>query len=333
MGKENTMTTDRIQIRDLRKHFPYKSAWYVKEKQSVKAVDGVTFDIPVGETFGLVGESGCGKSTVGKLIVRLTEPTSGSVFIDGEDILRLPKSALKEFRRNIQIVFQDPFGALDPNMRVGEIVAEPFITHEKFSRNEWEDKVADLLELVGLDPENTMHRFPHEFSGGQRQRINIARSIALHPKFIVCDEAVSALDVSVQAQILNLLKDLQKKLGLTYLFISHNLGVIRHLSSVVGVMYLGKIVETAPVESLFSSYRHPYTEALMTVIPVIGKSEERARVLLYDEIPDPMNLPSGCRFHPRCPYCNEQCKREEPALKEIEPDWFIACHHPLERRG
>jgi oligopeptide/dipeptide ABC transporter ATP-binding protein len=270
---------------------------------------------------------------VGKLIVRLTEPTSGSVFIDGEDILRLPKSALKEFRRNIQIVFQDPFGALDPNMRVGEIVAEPFITHEKFSRNEWEDKVADLLELVGLDPENTMHRFPHEFSGGQRQRINIARSIALHPKFIVCDEAVSALDVSVQAQILNLLKDLQKKLGLTYLFISHNLGVIRHLSSVVGVMYLGKIVETAPVESLFSSYRHPYTEALMTVIPVIGKSEERARVLLYDEIPDPMNLPSGCRFHPRCPYCNEQCKREEPALKEIEPDWFIACHHPLERRG
>ena len=327
------MANDQIEIRDLKKYFPYKSAWYVKQKQSVKAVDGVNFDIPIGKTFGLVGESGCGKSTVGKLITRLIEPTSGSVVIDGEDILKLPKSALKGLRRNVQIIFQDPFGALNPNMRVGEIVAEPFITHEQLSRNEWEDKVADLLELVGLDPENTMHRFPHEFSGGQRQRINIARSIALNPKFVVCDEAVSALDVSVQAQILNLLNDLQKKLGLTYLFISHNLGVIRHLSSVVGVMYLGKIVETAPVDSLFSSYRHPYTEALMTVIPVIEEQEKQIRVMLHDEIPDPMNLPVGCRFHPRCPYSTEICKKEEPALQEIEPGWLVACHHPLQRRG
>lgn len=327
------MEIERIEIRDLKKYFPYKSSWYMKPNQLVRAVDGVSFSIPLGETFGLVGESGCGKSTVGKIIAHLTKPTSGSVFINGEDTLQFSKSELKDFRRNVQIVFQDPFGALDPNMRVGEIVAEPFIVHERTSRVEWERKVSDLLELVGLDPEDTMHRFPHEFSGGQRQRINIARSIALHPKFIVCDEAVSALDVSVQAQILNLLKDLQKKLGLTYLFISHNLGVVRHLSSIVGVMYLGKIMETAAVDNLFNAYRHPYTEALMTVIPVIGMEKNRARIMLRDEIPDPINLPTGCRFHPRCPYCSELCMREEPELQEIEPNWFVACHHPFQRRG
>jgi oligopeptide/dipeptide ABC transporter ATP-binding protein len=325
------MKQDHIEIRNLKKYFPYKKHWWSRTTTFVKAVDGIDFDIPVGKTFGLVGESGCGKSTVGKMIVRLTEPTDGSVIIDGQDILKLPKSSLKGLRRNVQIIFQDPFGALDPNMRIGDIVAEPYIAHEQRNKQEREEKVAELLELVGLDPNNTMDRFPHEFSGGQRQRINIARSIALHPQFIICDEAVSALDVSVQAQILNLLKSLQNRLGLTYLFISHNLGVIHHLSSVVGVMYLGKIVEIAPVETLFSSYRHPYTEALMTVIPVIGQRQEKKRVLLRDEIPDPMSLPSGCRFHPRCPYASPTCRELEPVLREIEPDWFIACHHPLER--
>ena len=325
------MNSDYIVISDLKKYFAYKKYWWSRDIKAVKAVDGIDFKIPIGKTFGLVGESGCGKSTVGKMIVRLTEPTAGSIYLNGQDILTLPKSSLKQLRRNVQIIFQDPFGALDPNMRIRDIIAEPFITHERLNKNQRDEKVAELLELVSLDAVNTMDRFPHEFSGGQRQRINIARSVALHPQFIICDEAVSALDVSVQAQILNLLKSLQTKLGLTYLFISHNLGVIRHLSSVVGVMYLGKIVETAPVDELFSSYCHPYTEALMTVIPVIGESQKKKRVLLRDEMPDPMNLPNGCRFNPRCPYATDLCRKEEPVFREIEPEWFIACHHPLQR--
>ncbi len=264
-------------------------------------------------------------------MMRLIEPTEGSVLIGDTDVFTLPKSKMKQFRRNVQMIFQDPFGALDPNMRILDIVSEPFLTHENYTKRQSTDKVAELLELVGMDASDTMNRFPHEFSGGQRQRINIARSIALHPKFIICDEAVSALDVSVQAQILNLLKELQKQLGLTYLFISHNLGVIHHLSSVVGVMYLGKLVEIAPVDFLFTAYQHPYTEALMTVIPKIGGAKREQAVLLHDEIPDPMNLPAGCRFHPRCPYATSLCREEEPTFNEVAPSWYVACHHPLQR--
>lgn len=321
-----------IKIHGLKKYYPYKTSRFNRKKEWIRAVDGIDLTIAQGKTFGLVGESGCGKSTVGKLIIRLINPTAGSVYIEGTDILKLPKADLKRIRRNVQIIFQDPFGSLDPNMRIGDIIAEPFITHEKLSKAERQNKVATLLELVGLDADDAMKRFPHEFSGGQRQRISIARAIALHPKFVICDEAVSALDVSIQAQIINLLKSLQQQLDLTYLFISHNLSVIHHISDIVGVMYLGKMVEIAPADIIFYTYRHPYTEALITAIPKIGVEEQQKRILLHDEIPDPLNLPSGCRFHTRCLYRTEICSQHEPELCELEPNCFVACHHPLPRR-
>ena len=323
------MNADYIKVDHLKKYFPYRHGYFKKKQEWVKAVDDIGFSIPEGKTFGLVGESGSGKSTVGRLIMRLVEPTSGSVRFEGRELLALPRSEARQVSRDIQIVFQDPFGSLDPNMRIRDIVAEPFIAHEKLGRVEMLNRIELVLEQVGLDGPDSVNRFPHEFSGGQRQRICIARAIALHPRFVIFDEAVSALDVSVQAQILNLIHDLQKDLGLTYLFISHNLGVIHHISDVIGVMYLGKMVEIAEVDDLFSAYKHPYTQALITAIPEMEQDQGRKKVLLHDEIPDPMNLPSGCRFHPRCPYRTERCLKEEPEMREIRPGWHLACHNPL----
>lgn len=321
-----------IDIQHLKKYFPYKHKYFNKKKEWVRAVDDVGFSIPKGKTFGLVGESGSGKSTVGRLIMRLIEPMAGSVIFEGQDLLKLPKKEIKLISKNIQIVFQDPFGSLDPNMRIRDIIAEPFLVHQKLGKAARVERIKKLLEQVGLDAADTLNRFPHEFSGGQRQRICIARAIALNPRFVIFDEAVSALDVSVQAQILNLIHTLQKNLDLTYLFISHNLGVIHHISDIIGVMYLGKMVEIAEVDKVFKSFKHPYTEALITAIPELDQESKRKRAILHDEIPDPMNLPTGCRFHPRCPYRTEICLKEEPEMREMQPGWLIACHNPIVRK-
>jgi oligopeptide/dipeptide ABC transporter ATP-binding protein len=311
-----------IQITNLRKHYD------VGRGRTVRAVDGVSFSIARGETLGIVGESGCGKTTVGRCILRLVEPTAGEVHFDGLNLLQLKKGELRHLRRRMQVVFQDPYSSLNPRMTVGSIVGEPFIIHEKFSRNEIREKVAALLGLVGLDPAY-FSRYPHEFSGGQRQRIAIARALALSPDFIVADEPVSALDVSVQAQIVNLLQDLQQKFGLTYLFISHGLAVVEHISTRVGVMYLGKLVEMAPAEEIYSKPLHPYTEALLASSPipdpVAGRERKAHIVRLGGEVPTPIAPPSGCRFHTRCPHVMPACKVEEPELAEVAPGHFAAC--------
>lgn len=308
-----------VEIKDLKKHFP------ASHKQFVRAVDGVSFTIQRGETLGLVGESGCGKTTVGRCLLRLIEPTSGEVRFDGRNLLEINRQQLRELRRRMQIIFQDPYSSLNPRMKVGEIVAEPLIVHNVGAKSERRERVAELLRVVGLDPDYAS-RYPHQFSGGQRQRIGIARALALNPDFIVADEPVSALDVSVQAQVVNLLQDLQEQFGLTYLFISHGLAVVKHISSRVGVMYLGKLVELAPADEIYDKPLHPYTQALLAAIPIPDpEAEKRAVTRLGGDVPTPLNPPSGCRFHTRCPQAMARCKIEEPKFSEITPGHFAAC--------
>lgn len=314
-----------LEVQNLVKHFPSSSG-------SVKAVDGISFDILEGETLGMVGESGCGKSTTGKVLIRLQEPTSGSARFEGKDIFAIGKSDMKAFRRKVQIVFQDPFASLDPRMTVGEIIGEPLLVHHLAERKAIKPRVQDLLKMVGLDATH-VDRFPHEFSGGQRQRIGIARALAVEPKLIICDEPVSALDVSIQAQIINLLKDLQKSHDLAYLFIAHDLSVVKHISDRICVMYLGKIVEMAEKRELFARPLHPYTQALLSAIPVPDPDKQGDRILLEGDAPSPISPPSGCRFHTRCAYAFDRCRREEPPTMEYGTRHFCACHAVQAREG
>ena len=308
-----------VGVRALFKHFPVAGGDDV-----VRAVDGVTFEIFRGETLGLVGESGCGKSTVGRCLLRLIEPTSGKVEFEGRDVLGISGGELRRLRREMQIIFQDPYASLNPRMRVRDIVSEPLVIHGIGGREERRERVAELLRKVGLDPDY-MNRYPHEFSGGQRQRIGIARALALNPKLIVADEPVSALDVSVQAQVVNLLEDLQQEFNLTYLFISHGLAVVEHISDRVAVMYLGRIVEVAPAEELYRNPLHPYTRALLSAIPVPDPTRKRDRIVLKGDVPTPINPPSGCRFHTRCPDAIPDCARIDPDLRQLAPNHTVAC--------
>jgi oligopeptide/dipeptide ABC transporter ATP-binding protein len=313
-----------LEIKNLKTHFPIHAGVIRRQVGAVKAVDDVSFTINEGETVGLVGESGCGKTTLGRTLLRLIEPTSGSIIFDGEDITTKNGSDLKAFRRKAQMIFQDPYGSLNPRMTVGNIVGEAIQIHKLLPKKEIPARVAELLKAVGLDPSHAT-RYPHEFSGGQRQRIGIARALAVEPKFIVCDEPVSALDVSIQAQIINLLQDLQQKLGLTYLFIAHDLSVVEHISDRVCVMYLGKIVESAPATELYKNPLHPYTQALISAVPMIDPATKRKRILLPGDVPSPINPPSGCPFHPRCPIAIDQCKRAIPQFRELLPNHWVAC--------
>ena len=308
-----------VRVRGLFKYFPVAGSDDV-----VRAVDGVTFEIFRGETLGLVGESGCGKSTVGRCLLRLIEPTAGEIKFDGRDVLATERRELRELRREMQIIFQDPYASLNPRLTVRDIVGEPLLIHGFGTKEERRERVAELLRKVGLDPDY-MNRYPHEFSGGQRQRIGIARALALNPKLIVADEPVSALDVSVQAQVVNLLQDLQAELGLTYLFISHGLAVVEHISTRVAVMYLGRIVEVASAAELYANPLHPYTEALLSAIPVPDPQRKRERIILHGDVPTPINPPSGCRFHTRCPKAIDECARIDPDLREVSPGHTVAC--------
>jgi oligopeptide/dipeptide ABC transporter ATP-binding protein len=313
-----------IVVNNLVKYFPVRGGLFQRVVAWVKAVDDVTFNVKQGETLGLVGESGCGKTTVGRTMLYLTEPTAGSVTFKGTDVFSLKGKELKDMRRNMQIIFQDPYSSLDPRMTIGESVAEGLKIHGVGSSSERHEVVIDTLKKVGLEDYHSK-RYPHEFSGGQRQRIGIARALALKPQFIVADEPVSALDVSIQSQVLNILNDLQDEFDLTYLFIAHNMSVIEHISDRVAVMYLGKIVELAPRDELFSNPLHPYTQALMSAIPIPDPRIHRQRIILPGDVPSPLNPPSGCRFHPRCPVVMDHCSRQEPRLLEVTPDHFAAC--------
>src|SRR3989337_2680065 len=303
-----------VDVRNLYKYFPITKGFiFQKQVGAVKAVDGISFNIRRGETLGLVGESGCGKTTTGRVILRLMEPTSGAASFEGRDIFKLKKEELRLLRRNMQIIFQDPYSSLNPRMTVGDIIGEPLEIHNLARGKEKMRRVQELLEIVGLSPYHA-NRYPHEFSGGQRQRIGIARALAVNPKLIICDEPVSALDVSIQAHVLNLLEELQKEFGLTYLFIAHDLSVVKHISDRIAVMYLGKIVEVAPTEELFSNPQHPYTEALLSAVPIPNPGMRRERIILPGDVPSPVNPPSGCRFHNRCLYAQESCRTNDPAL-------------------
>ncbi len=314
-----------LEAKNVVKYFPIKGGVFLKEIASVKAVDDVSLSIKEGETVGLVGESGCGKTTFGRAILRLEEPTSGEVFFEGQDILAYDKKQMQALRENMQIIFQDPFSSLNPRKSVSHIIGEPLLVHGTKSRKKREQRVLELLRVVGLRKEH-MRRYPHQFSGGQRQRIGVARALALNPRLIVCDEAVSALDVSIQAQVINLLKDLQDDFGLTYLFISHDLSVVEHVSDRVAVMYLGKIVEIAPSKILYKKPLHPYTQALLSAVPIPDPSLQRAnRIILKGDVPSPIDPPPGCSFHPRCLYARDTCQQSEPTLKEINPEHFAAC--------
>lgn len=313
------MSTPILDIKNLKKYFPVKQGFLQRVVAQVKAVDDVTLAVEKGETLGLVGESGCGKSTLGRAIIRLYEPTSGSVDFNGLNFLELKGEKLRAQRRNMQMIFQDPYASLDPRMTVGQILSEPFEIHGLMGAEKRQAKVKALLETVGLKASH-INRYPHEFSGGQKQRICIARALALEPSLIICDEPVSALDVSIQAQILNLMKDLQQKFGLTYLFISHDLSVIEHLCDRIAVMYLGKIVEIATREELFENPKHPYTQALIQAIPRIGSGKQKIKKSLSGEVPSPLNPPSGCSFHPRCPHRSAKCDREIPKLEQLKQD-------------
>ena len=320
-----------MEVRDLKRLFPIRQGLLKRVVGHVRAVDGISFEIWPGETLGLVGESGCGKTTTGRCLIRLVEPTSGQIlFRNGSDnqvlqVEQLDKAQLKAFRRQVQIVFQDPYSSLDPRMSVFDVVSEPLRIHNVYRGSELEERVAYLLTAVGLQPHH-LHRYPHAFSGGQRQRIGVARALALEPKMIICDEPVSALDVSIQAQVLNLLIELQQNLGLTYLFISHDLSVVQHISNRVVVMYVGKIAELAETETLFQRPLHPYTEALLSAVPKPDPKARQKRILLPGEVANPANPPSGCYFHPRCQYAKERCQIEPPPLREVNPGHLVACH-------
>ena len=331
----NTAQTDQnnstdnvlVRVEDLRMHFPIYKGILRRQVGAVKAVDGLSFDIRRGETLGLVGESGCGKSTTGRAILRLYEPTSGHVHIEGRDIAELSHSELRKMRPRMQMIFQDPQASLNPRMTVGSIVSEPLDEHGVVSGKQKKDRVAELLNAVGLNP-SFVNRYPHEFSGGQRQRIGIARALALDPEFIVCDEPIAALDVSIQAQVVNLLEYLQNKLGLTYLFISHDLSMVRHIADRVAVMYLGKIMELASVDNLFKDPKHPYTKALLSAVPVPDPKIEakRERIILKGDVPNPANPPTGCVFSTRCPIAENKCFKEAPKWRDLGRDQYVACH-------
>ena len=314
-----------VEIRNLKKFFPVQSRLFGKTKTFVQAVAGVSLTIRRGETLGLVGESGCGKSTFGRLILRLEEPTEGDIFFEGDNILHYDSARLRQLRRQMQIIFQDPYSSLNPRKTVGMIIEQPLMTHHIGSRKERADTVLKLIEVVGLRPEH-INRYPHEFSGGQRQRIGIARALSLNPKLIIADEPVSALDVSIQAQVLNLLQDLQDEFHLTYLFIAHDLSVVKHVSDRVAVMHLGRIAEIALNRDLYRNPKHPYTQALLSANPVPDPTLERKRIILQGEVPSPIHPPPGCNFHTRCPSRFEPCRTEVPAFREVEPNHWVACH-------
>jgi peptide/nickel transport system ATP-binding protein len=314
-----------LEIRNLKTYYPVKGGFFRRTIGNVKAVDDVSFSIKKGETLGLVGESGCGKSTTGRTIIRLLKATSGEILFEGKDITKLSGKSLQSIRQDIQMVFQDPYASLNPIQMVGDIVSEPIKNFKNISKNELKAEVMELLQKVGL-PEDAYYKYAHEFSGGQRQRIGIARALALRPKLIIADEPVSALDVSVQSQVLNLLKELQKEFDLTFLFIAHDLSVVKHMSDRIGVMYLGNMVEISDRNSLYAEPLHPYTNALVSAIPMPDPRRKAKRIVLTGDVPSPLNPPSGCPFHPRCPVAKDECSQSKPALKEVKPGHQVACH-------
>ena len=321
--------TPLLKVEHLSKEFPAESGMFAKRfsKRVVSAVNDISFEIYPGETFGLVGESGCGKSTTGRTIMRLTKPTAGKVFFQGKDVAEMSKHEIKDMRREMQFIFQDPYASLNPRMTIGEIVSEPMTIHGVGTKEERIERVRELLDVVGLNPEH-INRYPHEFSGGQRQRVGIARALAVDPEFIVCDEPVSALDVSIQAQVVNMLEDLQASLGLTYLFIAHDLSMVRHISQKVGVMYLGSLVEFAETEELYEQTLHPYTKALMSAVPELDPaiSKTKKPVMLQGDVPSPIDTPVGCKFASRCPYATKRCHEERPIFRNVGNEHYVACH-------
>ena len=335
---ENETRNVLLTVRDLKQYFPVKKTKLREKQRYVRANDGISLDIYAGETLGLVGESGCGKSTFGRTLLQLYPQTHGEVIYhkDGKDIdlKKLPKEEMRVLRKDLQLIFQDPYSSLNPRMTVGQIIGEGLVSHGVFKRGDpaMRDYIFKVMESCGLAT-YMFGRYPHQFSGGQRQRIGIARSLAMNPSFVVCDEAVSALDVSIQSQILNLLTELKEKQNLTYLFITHDLSVVKYISDRIGVMYLGNLVELAPTEELFANTMHPYTEALLSAIPVVDEDDKRERILLEGDIPSPVNPPSGCKFHTRCRYCQEKCKKEVPEWVDVGNNHYVACHFPLHRKG